>query len=182
MEKSKDSSIHIVYIGLGSNLEEPITQVTQALLELDQLPNSYLLAYSSLYRSSPMTLGDNADQQQDYINAVAKLMTKLEPLALLNKLQTIENKHQRIREKRWGARTLDLDILLYDHTIITSDMSDGRLVVPHSGLKERDFVLTPLLEISPDLTLPDDSKVSEWLKHCSNYNLQKLEWRDIGEH
>ena len=170
-------SLHIVYIGLGSNLDNPIKQVQDALTELDQLDGSYLLAYSSLYQSSPMTVaGTNDEQQEDYINAVAKLATSLEPLDLLDKLQAIENSHERVREKRWAARTLDLDILLYDHTIITSDMSNGRLTVPHYGLKERDFVLVPLAEISPELYLPDNSSVQELLKHCQNYNLQKLEW------
>ncbi len=168
--------MNIAYIGIGSNLNSPIAQVTRALLELDQLDNSYLLAYSSLYQSSPMTLDDNSDEQENYINAVAKLATSLEPLDLLDKLQAIENSHERVRKKRWGARTLDLDILLYDHTIITSDMSNGRLVIPHYGLKERDFVLAPIVEINPTLTLPDNSQVSDLLNHCQQYNLKKLEW------
>lgn len=173
--------MHIAYIGLGSNLANPINQVMHALTELDQLSDSYILAYSSLYQSSPMTLDDDSEGQENYVNAVAKLATKLEPLELLDKLQALENKHQRIREKRWAARTLDLDILLYDHTIITSETTDGRLVIPHYGIKERDFVLVPLSEITPDLMLPDNSKVNELIEHCTNYNLQKLEWRDIGE-
>ncbi|NVJ65574.1 MAG: 2-amino-4-hydroxy-6-hydroxymethyldihydropteridine diphosphokinase [Gammaproteobacteria bacterium] len=168
--------MHIAYIGLGSNLANPIQQVTQAILELDLLEDSYLLAYSSLYQSSPMTLDDDGKSQEDYINAVAKLATRLEPLDLLDKLQAIENSHERVREKRWGARTLDLDILLYDHTIITSDMSNGRLIVPHYGLKDRDFVLVPLAEINTDICLPDNSRVSELLAHCQQHNLQKLEW------
>lgn len=170
------NSMHIAYIGLGSNLENPKNQVMQALLELDLLENSYLLAFSSLYQSSPMTLDNNSDEQEDYINAVAKLATQLEPLDLLEKLQAIENSHERVREKRWGARTLDLDILLYDHTIMETE----RLTIPHYGIAERDFVLKPLLELNPNLKLPDGRAIATLAETAENYNLQKLDWRSIG--
>lgn len=162
--------MHIAYIGLGSNLEHPKNQVMQALLELDLLENSYLLAYSSLYQSSPMTLDGNSDKQEDYINAVAKLATQLEPVDLLDKLQTIENKQKRVRKKRWGARTIDLDILLYGNQVI----QQKHLIVPHIGLKQRDFVLFPLFELSPNLILPDGSPLADLLSQCEQYDLQKI--------
>lgn len=158
----------IAYIGLGSNLHQPIQQIEQALLALDQLPNSYLLSYSSLYQSAPMGPQD----QPPFINAVAKLATGFTPLELLDQLQAIENQQGRIREERWGARTLDLDLLLYDHTIMQSD----RLTLPHYGIKDRDFVLKPLAELSPEMTLPDGSIVSELLNHCPQYDLVALNY------
>ncbi|WP_251358304.1 2-amino-4-hydroxy-6-hydroxymethyldihydropteridine diphosphokinase [Kangiella sp. TOML190] len=177
------SDMHIAYIGLGSNLDNPIQQVTRALLELDQLSNSYLLAYSSLYQSKAMTLDDHSadldELQLDYINAVAKLATALEPLQLLDMLQAIENAHERVRKKRWGARTLDLDILLYDHTIITSDESDNRLIVPHYGLPARDFVLLPLAEISPNLVLPDGSELAALIHNCEQSYLKQLDLQQL---
>ena len=166
----------IAYIGLGSNLEQPINQVNQAFIELDQLPESYLLAHSSLYQSSPMTLPEtkkNIEQvptQENYINAVAKLATALPPLELLKKLQAIENEHDRVRGERWGSRTLDLDILLYGHTIIETAV----LTIPHAGMKQRDFVLVPLAEISPELALPDNSSILNLITQCEQYDLQRV--------
>lgn len=162
--------LHIAYIGLGSNLENPKNQVIRALLELDLLENSYLLAYSSLYQSSPMTLDGNSENQDNYINAAAKLATKLSPLELLDKLQAIENKQKRVRKKRWGARTIDLDILLYGNQAI----QQKRLTVPHIGLKQRDFVLFPLFELNPNLILPDGSPLADLLSQCGQYDLQKI--------
>lgn len=158
----------IAYIGLGSNLHQPIQQIKQALLALDSLPESYLLSYSSFYQSAPMGPQD----QPPFINAVAKLATSFTPLELLDQLQAIENQQGRVREERWGARTLDLDLLLYDHTIMQSD----RLTLPHYGIKDRDFVLKPLAELSPEMTLPDGSIVSELLDHCPLYDLVALKY------
>lgn len=156
----------ICYIGLGSNLENPQEQVERALLNLDLMDKSYLLAYSSLYRSQPMGPQD----QPPYINAVAKLATLYSPLDLLGALQSIENLQARIRSERWGARTLDLDLLVYNLEVIQSE----RLTVPHYGLKQRDFVLQPLYEIAPRLRLPDGSKIKELLTDCKKYGLEKL--------
>lgn len=136
----------LAYIGLGSNLEDPLAQVKRALGELAGLEETRLLARSSLYSSLPI-----GPQQPDYINAVALLDTRLEPLALLDALQAIEQNHQRVRLQHWGPRTLDLDLLLYDNQII----QHPRLVVPHPYLTQRGFVLYPLADISPNLHLPD---------------------------
>lgn len=164
--------MNTAYIGLGSNLDNPIQQVTDALLALDQLSETYLLAHSSLYQSSPMLLPDASpvEKQENYINAVAKIATKLEPLELLEQLQAIENNHKRVRAERWGARTLDLDILLYNDL----NIENSRLIVPHVGLKQRDFVLFPLFEISPNLILPDGSPLAALLSQCEQYDLQKI--------
>jgi len=157
----------IAYIGLGSNLANPIVQIKTALQELAELPDCRLSAASSLYRSDPMGPSD----QPDYINAVAALETQLSPAALLVELQRLEQLHQRVRLERWGPRTLDLDLLLYDDQRV--DTPD--LTVPHPGVAERNFVLVPLLEIAPDLRLPDNRSVAELAAAVSQAGLNRLE-------
>src|SRR5512143_2122176 len=120
-----------VYIGLGSNLDDPLSQVQTAIDELASLPQSCLHAVSPLYRTPPLGPAD----QPDYINAVAAIDTDLDPLALLDELQRIEHHHGRVRSLRWGPRTLDLDLLLYGQSTLASE----RLTVPHPGLCERPF-------------------------------------------
>jgi 2-amino-4-hydroxy-6-hydroxymethyldihydropteridine diphosphokinase len=134
------------WIGLGSNLDNPEQQLRRALAELDDLPQTRVLQASRLYRSPPMGPAD----QPDYINAVAQIETGLEPQVLLEALQGIEQAHERRRERRWGPRTLDLDILLYDERQIDTPS----LQVPHPGLHERAFVLYPLYELDPGLEIP----------------------------
>jgi 2-amino-4-hydroxy-6-hydroxymethyldihydropteridine diphosphokinase len=136
-----------VYIGLGSNLHNPKRQVETALTELAQLPDSAMVSHSSLYRSRPVGPQDQAD----FINAVAQISTVLTAETLLDALQQLEQKHHRVRERHWGPRSLDLDLLLYsDQTIDTP-----RLKVPHLEIPKRNFVLLPLREIAPrDLMIP----------------------------
>lgn len=137
----------IAYIGLGSNLSEPIKQVQAAIDEIKKIAQSHVTSVSSLYLSKPMGPQD----QGDYINAVLALETTLSPIELLDALQNIENKAGRVRkENRWGARILDLDIILFGNEIINTE----RLIVPHYGMKTREFVLLPLAEIAGDLILP----------------------------
>lgn len=145
------------YIGLGSNIEQPIQQITQALHALQHLPDSQFIGASSLYRSPPLGPQD----QPDFINAVACLHTALSPLALLAQLQAIEQQQGRQRLRHWGPRSLDLDLLLYGNQQI--DLPE--LTVPHPGLSLRDFVLLPLQELAGNLQLPD----GQWLQqHCLN--------------
>ena len=146
------------YIGLGSNLDNPKGHVRQALEELKKLPQSQLLSASKLYLSKPVGPQD----QDDFINAVVILATTLEPLALLDELQAIERQHQRVRERHWGPRTLDLDLLLFGDQSI----QHPRLTVPHAELSQRDFVIGPLLELCPDLALPNGTMIQELLKKC----------------
>lgn len=137
----------IAHIGLGSNLSEPIKQVQAAIDEIKKIVQSHVINVSSLYLSKPMGPQD----QNDYINAVLALETTLAPLELLDALQTIENKAGRVRkEDRWGARILDLDIILFGNEIISTE----RLTVPHYGMREREFVLVPLAEIAADVIIP----------------------------
>ena len=153
------------FIGLGSNLNDPVRQVTQACIEIAALENVELIKTSSLYRSSPM----GPQNQPDYINAVAEIATSLTPEALLGALNKIENNHGRVRDaQRWSARTLDLDILLYGEEVINRE----RLTIPHLGLYERAFVLYPLLEIAPDLEIPFHGALRELARNCDKSGLE----------
>jgi 2-amino-4-hydroxy-6-hydroxymethyldihydropteridine diphosphokinase len=156
------------YIGIGSNLDNPLAQVRQAQQALGSLPATCLMAISPWYRSKPV--GGPSDQA-DYINGVACLQTRLTPHALLDALQHIELAQGRERKERWGARTLDLDILLYGDHII----EDERLQVPHPRLQQRSFVLAPLADIAPHLVLPNGCRVGSSLEQVGNAGLWLLE-------
>lgn len=157
-----------VYIGIGSNLDQPFDHVTQAIQDLKALPDSDYMATSALYRSAPMGPAD----QPDYINAVSFLQTRLAALDLLTELQAIEHAHGRIRDaQRWGPRSLDLDLLLYGEKII----NDARLQVPHPGLHERSFVLYPLQDINPDLVIPAYGPLDSLIKQCPPIELERLD-------
>ncbi len=140
-----------VFIGLGSNLAKPLIQVRQALAALSQLPETKLLNDSGYFKSKPM----GPLNQPDYVNAVAWLETSLEPMILLDYLQGVENKQGRVRKQHWGARTIDLDILLYGSRII----NQPHLKIPHRGICERDFVYLPLLKLLPDIIVPGYGKL-----------------------
>ena len=144
----------LAYIGLGSNLADPQAQISSALDKLARLENCQVSQVSSLYFSRPMGPQD----QPDYMNAVVAIETSLSAITLLDQLQHIEQNAGRVRkDNRWGARVLDLDILLFAQQVINT----GRLTIPHYGLKEREFVLLPLAEIAPDLILPDGDNIQE---------------------
>lgn len=155
------------YIGLGSNLAEPLAQLKNARLAISCLTAIEELAFSSFYHSPPMGPQD----QPDYVNAVMAIATDLAALELLRCLQKIESEHGRVRTgTRWGARTLDLDLLLYgDQQINHPD-----LIVPHIGIRERAFVMYPLQEIAPDLTLPTLGKINQLVADCPLAGLKKL--------
>ncbi|MET0088844.1 MAG: 2-amino-4-hydroxy-6-hydroxymethyldihydropteridine diphosphokinase [Candidatus Thiodiazotropha sp.] len=146
-----------VYIGLGSNLENPRQQVIDALDELNGLEECHVLRCSSLYRTRPVGPQD----QPDFINAVAALTTRLEPHALLDALQAIEQRHGRVCSgEHWGPRTLDLDLLLYGEQQIDT----SRLQVPHPEMTRRAFVLVPLREIAEEaLSIPGAGQLKDFL-------------------
>lgn len=155
-----------VYIALGSNLDTPIQQLNSALKALSQLKDCKLSAVSSFYQSKPLGPQD----QPDYVNAVACLQTTLEPIALLDQLQQIENQQGRVRLRRWGERTLDLDILLYADKMLQTE----RLTIPHYDMKNREFVMVPLYEIAPELIFPDGEKLADLLPKFAHHQMQKL--------
>jgi 2-amino-4-hydroxy-6-hydroxymethyldihydropteridine diphosphokinase len=154
------------YIGIGSNLANPIAQVRQAFQALVCVPRTRCVARSPLYRSAPL----GPQGQPDYINAVAALTTRLAPETLLRALQDIEQAHGRVRTLRWGPRTLDLDILLYGDLVQTLP----HLVIPHPRLQERAFVLYPLQDIAPALVIPGLGDIAVLVQRCPPLPLERL--------
>ena len=157
----------VAYIGLGSNLAEPVAQIKSARTAIASIEGVQELAFSSLYHSLPMGPQD----QPDYVNAVMCVATDRLPMDLLRCLQNIENDHGRVRKgERWGARTLDLDVLIYGDQEI--DLPD--LTVPHKGLAERSFVLYPLFEIAPQLVLPGKGLIADLVAKCPLSGLRRM--------
>jgi 2-amino-4-hydroxy-6-hydroxymethyldihydropteridine diphosphokinase len=134
------------FVGLGSNLADPVRQVETALQELDRLPHTRVVKRSSLHRTAPVGYA----HQPDFINAVAQLETGLPAERLLDELQALEARHGRERSFPNAPRTLDLDLLLYGQLVLNTK----RLTVPHPRMRDRQFVLAPLREIAPDLEIP----------------------------
>ncbi len=141
------------YIAIGSNLDDPITQVRLALQGLQTLEESRLVAVSRLFRSAPLGPQD----QPEFINAVAGLLTQLDPRELLKRLKQLETDMGRESPVvRWGPRRIDLDLLVYG----AERIDDADLVVPHRGVPDRNFVLYPLCNIAPDLIVPGYGSVA----------------------
>ena len=162
-----------VYIGLGSNLEQPEQQIKQAVAELRSLPDSQYAGDSGLYLSKPLVAdGMLADDQPDYYNAVAMLDTGLTAGDLLDRLQAIENSQGRVRDQHWGPRTIDLDILLYGQ----QQINNKRLQVPHPGLCEREFVLYPLQRLNAEMVIPGHGMLKDIIKTCPENGM-----RYVGE-
>lgn len=155
-----------IFIGLGSNLADPIQQVLMAMQALKKIPKTSVLRTSSLYIGPPMGPQDQAD----YVNAVVELNSELSAHKLLDQLQSIEQQQGRVHLRHWGERTLDLDILVFgDH-----EMSDKRLTIPHPGITERAFVLYPLAEIAPDLIITKFGNVASLVQNCTRSGLNKI--------
>jgi 2-amino-4-hydroxy-6-hydroxymethyldihydropteridine diphosphokinase len=149
------------YIGIGSNLADPARQVRAALAALGGLEHTTVLRHSSLYVSAPLGFA----AQPDYVNAVAAIETRLDPETLLARLQDLERAAGRVRSAagvRWGPRVLDLDLLLYGLV----HQQSATLTLPHPGISRREFVLRPLLEIAPDLTIPGQPPLPHLLGQC----------------
>jgi 2-amino-4-hydroxy-6-hydroxymethyldihydropteridine diphosphokinase len=155
------------YVGLGSNLEQPREQVLAAFAELERLPETRLVARSTLYRSAPLGYAD----QPDFVNAVARLETGLAPERLLAALHAIEARHARRRSVPDAPRTLDLDLLLYGDAVIATPA----LAVPHPRMHERAFVLAPLAEIDPQASVPGRGRAAELLARCAAQDVERLE-------
>ena len=157
---------HIAFIGLGSNLDNPPDQIQRALAAIAQLPGTRLLAQSSLYRSAPLGYTD----QPDFVNAVAQIATELTPPALLQALLQIEQQHGRERTFRNAPRILDLDVLLYDEV----RLHEPGLTVPHPQMHLRAFVLQPLLEIAPEVSIPGVGQARRAIQNCHDQTLERL--------
>lgn len=156
------------FIGLGSNLDEPVVQIDRALRAIAALPNTVNLATSSFYRNPPMGPAD----QPDFVNAVTAVDTSLSAPALLDTLLEIELAQGRVRSsQQWGPRCIDLDLLLYGDRQLDYE----RLTVPHPGLRERDFVLSPLYEIAPTLVLPGGERLGDLIQRFALDSLVRIE-------
>lgn len=164
------------YIGLGSNLAQPVQQLKSAVNALSRQPSINVQVCSSLYRTAPIGPQD----QPDFVNAVLLLHTDLNPQALLELCQAIEQAHGRLRSGTvWGPRTLDLDILLYRTRSIAEEpwlqVDTETLRLPHPQLEKRAFVVTPLLEIAPTLSLRPDQQLVDLLPLLADQGIKKLE-------
>ncbi|MGE4315561.1 2-amino-4-hydroxy-6-hydroxymethyldihydropteridine diphosphokinase [Acinetobacter sp.] len=159
----------VTYIGLGSNLGDSRQILAEAVQKLATLG---AVKTSRLYQSPPMGPQD----QPNYLNAAVQLVTDLEPLALLDELQRFEQESGRVRLRRWGERTLDLDLLMYGEEQIQNE----RLTVPHIGVMERDFVLMPLLDLEANLQIKGQLlKDLPILQHPSLSVLDDGNWANI---
>ena len=149
-----------VYLGIGSNKNHPYFRINTVLKQINRLTSTNIVKKSSLYVTKP--LGPQA--QPDFINSVIEIRTNLEPLKLLHELQNLERLHNRKKTKRWGPRSMDIDILIYNNLIMNTD----KLVIPHPGLEYRDFVLMPLYEItSYRFEIPKYGKIITLIKNLS---------------
>lgn len=156
------------WVGLGSNLDDPASQLQRALRALAKLPGARLLRHSRLYRSAPWGIAD----QPAFVNAIAELQTSLEPRALLDALLAIERAHGRRRDgMRWGPRTLDLDLLTYaDH-----QSSEPDLTLPHPHIADRAFVLVPWSELDADMEISGTGVVRDLLARLGAHDCVPLD-------
>lgn len=156
------------YIGLGSNLHNPEEQILNAVSGISRLAGIELLQRSSLYHSKPWGVSG----QPDFVNAVVSVTTLLDPQILLNQLLLLEDHLGRVREKRWGPRTIDLDLLLVEQLQVQT----AQLTLPHPYMHVRDFVLAPLLELAPQITIPGKgAAVQFWQPFEAAHSLHKID-------
>jgi 2-amino-4-hydroxy-6-hydroxymethyldihydropteridine diphosphokinase len=155
------------YVALGSNLDDPVQQIARAFDALARLPHSQLVARSAAYRSRPF----GPVEQPDFVNAVAGLLTRLDPEQMLKHLQAAEERLGRATPVvRWGPRRIDLDLLVHGDS-----RRDGPdLQLPHPGIPERAVVLAPLAEIAPDLMVPGLGRASALLRRVDAGALQRI--------
>lgn len=150
------------HIGLGANLDDPSAQLRWALARL--APLGRVAAESPFYRSAPMGPRD----QPDFCNAVCILECAMPPEALMAALLDIERQAGRVRTQKWGPRTLDLDLLHVEGTVLSSAL----LTLPHPGIASRNFVLVPWADIAPDLVVPGIGQIAERARQIGREDLQ----------
>lgn len=139
------NKINIAYLGLGSNLDERLNNLKRSLSLLFINPQIELAACSNIYETAPV----GGPEQDPFLNACISIYTELPPVSLLREMHNVENAMKRIREERWGPRIIDLDLLVYDGTIVNTPF----LQLPHPRITKRDFVLVPLANIASDLII-----------------------------
>ena len=155
------------YVGIGSNLESPRDRVLEAFERMAALPTTRLALRSQLYLSRPMGPQD----QPDFVNAAAGLLTQLTARELLNGLLDIERSMGRDRQERWGPRVIDLDLLW----MVDSALEEPGLTVPHPGVSMRNFVLYPLADIAPTIKIPRVGTVLDLKRDAGGDGISVLE-------
>ena len=167
MTVSNDKNIRELYIGIGSNLNDPLQQVNNAIEKISNLDKFNNLKVSSLYESLPMGPQD----QNNYINCVVMFRSGESPEDILLLLKDIESLMGREKSHvRWSERIIDLDIILYGDLIYHSET----LSIPHKNVSERAFVLQPLLDINPDISIPQKGFAKDLIKDCLYKNIKKI--------
>ncbi len=161
-----------VFLSLGSNLGDREENLHRALRALTDHPAIRLVQVSRWYETEPVGLTD----QPWFLNLVAEIKTGLPPLALLQAIQEMECRLGRVRQVRWGPRTVDIDILLYGNLTLTLP----GLQIPHPRMLERAFVLVPLNQLAPDLVLPDGRPLNQVMKHWQVSEKTILPWAGKG--
>jgi 2-amino-4-hydroxy-6-hydroxymethyldihydropteridine diphosphokinase len=155
------------YVALGSNLDQPVAQIERAFVALAKLAQCRLVSRSRLYKTQPLGPQD----QPEFINAAAGLLTKLSPRQLLVELKRLEHELGRAQPVvRWGPRVIDMDLLVH----ADAQISESDLTVPHAGLPERNFVLYPLRDIAPELLVPGHGRVSQLAARVGSAGLAPL--------
>lgn len=163
--------MHQAFVALGSNLLNPVQQVKSAMIALANIPNTRVTKKSSLYQTAPIGYeADQLDQVPDFINAVVALETDLAPLALLDALLEIENNAGRERPYPNAPRVLDCDLLLYENITLNT----SKLTLPHPRMHTRGFVLLPLFEIAPHLSLENHGKIAQLVQSQQFTGVKKL--------
>jgi 2-amino-4-hydroxy-6-hydroxymethyldihydropteridine diphosphokinase len=143
----------VAFLGLGSNLGDRLANLQAAVDALQAEPGLRVTASSRVWETRP----EGGPPQPDYLNAVIRIETELSARDLLDVARRVETRLGRIRKERWGARTMDVDVLLYDD----EEVDEADLVVPHPRMKQRAFVLLPLLDLEPDPVLPDGTRLKD---------------------
>jgi 2-amino-4-hydroxy-6-hydroxymethyldihydropteridine diphosphokinase len=156
------------YVAVGSNLDRPRDQVLEAMRRVAMLPGTRVESRSPLYRTRPMGPQD----QPQFVNAAAGVLTRLEARELLTALLGIERTMGRDRQERWGPRIIDLDLVWMSG----SPIDEPGLTLPHPGVSERNFVLYPLFDIAPTLLIPGHGKVADLKARVGGDGIEVLEY------
>jgi 2-amino-4-hydroxy-6-hydroxymethyldihydropteridine diphosphokinase len=165
--------VTIAYLGLGSNIGDRISNLQDTLRLIGELDEARISKVSSVYETEPVGYID----QPSFLNCVIEIDTGLSPKELLKQTNEIEIKLKRTRSIRWGPRTIDIDILVFDET----EVDEPDLEIPHPRICERAFVIEPLLELSPDIEIKGLGKLEECKKNVADQKIKKLAAADIGD-